>query len=353
MGVEGETPARGVDAAGGRRWAVVLAAGEGRRLQSLTVDAAGIPVPKQFCSLRGERSLLRLAIDRAAGVVPRERIVPIVAAEHRRWWRPQLAGLPAANIVVQPRNRGTAAGILLPLRHVLRRDPGAVVAFLPSDHHVADEPTLCRTLDEAFDRAATSSSVILLGMAPRGPEPDLGWIVPGRGLGDDGALRPVERFREKPTAAETATLVAAGALANSFLFVARAAVLLELFERQLPHLVELLPLARGGRDLRATYERLPCHDFSRDILEQATPALRVLPVPPCGWSDLGTPLRLAECLARHPAPSGDPARRQPRRGGAPPRGVRLDRALEVLDVRLLDAVRAAATRLGTGYAGAR
>ena len=46
-------------------WAVVLAAGDGTRLASLTRDGQGNAVPKQFCSLRGENSLLHDAVDRA------------------------------------------------------------------------------------------------------------------------------------------------------------------------------------------------------------------------------------------------------------------------------------------------
>jgi mannose-1-phosphate guanylyltransferase len=46
------------------------------------------------------------------------------------------------------------------------------------------------------------------------------------------------------------------------------------------------------------YGRLPELDFSRHVLEGAEQSLRVLPVPPCGWSDLGTPKRVAEALRR-------------------------------------------------------
>ncbi len=41
----------------GNTWAVVLAAGDGTRLASLTTDSAGKAVPKQFCSLTAGRSL--------------------------------------------------------------------------------------------------------------------------------------------------------------------------------------------------------------------------------------------------------------------------------------------------------
>jgi hypothetical protein len=34
------------------------------------------------------------------------------------------------------------------------------------------------------------------------------------------------------------------------------------------------------------------------VIADATQRLRLLPVPSCGWSDLGTPARVAQCLAR-------------------------------------------------------
>jgi len=40
-------------------WAVLLAGGEGTRLQSLTRKIAGDSRPKQFCGVLGGRSLLR------------------------------------------------------------------------------------------------------------------------------------------------------------------------------------------------------------------------------------------------------------------------------------------------------
>src|SRR5678816_3420798 len=42
-------------------WALVLAGGEGKRLRALTTEPCGTPVPKQFCSLWGERSLIEEA----------------------------------------------------------------------------------------------------------------------------------------------------------------------------------------------------------------------------------------------------------------------------------------------------
>ena len=132
-------------------WAIVLAAGEGSRLSALTRTRDGL-IPKQFCSLDGGPTLFSSALERASSVVGEDRVVPIVAAQHRGLWAPELRGFPRQNVVVQPRNRGTAAGILLPLLHVLDRDPQARVAVLPSDHFVAQEWTLRACLAESLDR---------------------------------------------------------------------------------------------------------------------------------------------------------------------------------------------------------
>ena len=95
-------------------WALVLAAGDGSRLRALTTKPCGTAVPKQFCSLHGGRSLVEDAVGRATGLVPSERICAIVAEQHRQWWSEMhfLDRLPTGNVIVQPRNRGTAIGIL-------------------------------------------------------------------------------------------------------------------------------------------------------------------------------------------------------------------------------------------------
>jgi len=65
---------------------------------------------------------------------------------------------------------------------------------------------------------------------------------------------------------------------------------------------------------------LPNVDFSRVVLEQAQEGVHVLPVPPCGWTDLGTPRRVSECAAENSCPhrnSGDATIGQAERHGAP------------------------------------
>jgi hypothetical protein len=60
-----------MDRAAPTLWAVILAGGEGVRLQPLTQYVAGDLRPEQFARLLGARSLLRQTLDRTGLSIPR------------------------------------------------------------------------------------------------------------------------------------------------------------------------------------------------------------------------------------------------------------------------------------------
>ncbi len=293
-------------------WAVVLAAGNGSRVSGLTSSPAGVALPKQYCRFGRATCMLRWALDRAATVVPRERVLTVVAEEHRAFWDGELKDLPPGNVIVQPRNRGTAAGILLPVLEVLlRRDSRSRVLIMPSDHYVADEGVLRRALRKALGLPRRADGrLVVLGMAPTSDDPEYGWILPTPPRG--GALREVAGFVEKPDSQTARDLAAAGALLNTMIFVADGSVLLRLYEEALPNLLHpFLRLLRDDVEARALegfYEALPVSDFSREVLERSSRHLSVLPVPDCGWSDLGTPARIQTFLGDWSPPASVAAR---------------------------------------------
>jgi mannose-1-phosphate guanylyltransferase len=286
----------------GDEWAIVLAGGDGTRVRDLTKGPNGVSVPKQYCTFGCDRSLLGLAFDRARRVVGPDRVVVVVAEQHRPWWELELGrppdAVPAENVVVQPSNRGTAVGVLAGLARVVSRQGSlARVLVLPSDHYVDQEETLIRHLEQGVLAARQDPSrVVLFGMTPESVDAEYGWILSP--AASRGVARPVVRFVEKPDTASSQQLIERGALLNSFIFVARAATLLLLYWRVMPEILgRFLPRVtrpdgwtRGV--LRRLYRTLPSLDFSRELLERCTDDLAVVPVPPCGWSDLGTPARL-------------------------------------------------------------
>jgi mannose-1-phosphate guanylyltransferase len=273
------------------RWAIILAAGDGARVRTLTTDGMGVALPKQFWSPGNDGPLIRWTLRRAGRLTSAARIVTVVAAQHRRLWRTALPPEALARVVVQPENRGTATGILLPLLDVLRRDPDATVAILPADHAVENEDILIGTLERALDLISRGRKIILLGMTPDLPDPSYGWILSGDA--DEDGSRPVLSFLEKPDAPAARDLFRRGAHWSSFILVARGGTLLSLYERAAPRMTRLLARVCGtGFPLERVYSKLPIMDFSSGLLERAAPELRMLAVPPCGWTDLGTPDRI-------------------------------------------------------------
>jgi len=286
-------------------WAVVLAAGDGKRLAGLTTDHRGRHVPKQFCSVQGGPSLFGLALARARALVPEDRVCAVVAKAHEHWWKPMAEEMQSGNLIVQPRNRGTGNGVLLALTHILKRDPQARLIFLPADHHVLSEATLIQAMLSAMaDMPARSRDIFLLGIEPDDADPELGYIIPQKTSKHDA--QGVRHFIEKPSRAVAGKLIEEGGLWNSGVFAASGDRLLELFQARYPANVlgiksaldKMADPISPSWALGNLYERIAEVDFSRHVLQSHVGDLRVIPVPHCGWSDLGTPHRVSERVNR-------------------------------------------------------
>lgn len=285
------------------RWAIVLAGGDGTRVEGITRSESGAPVPKQYWHENGRPSMLRVTLDRARRCVDHRRIVVVVTEPHRPFWEAELTGFPADNVVVQPANRGTAPGIMLPLLHIMARGSDATLLVLPSDHHMDSEQIFASCATRALDWACEEKAhVVVLGMTPNGAASDYGWIVPSRSIGGD--IRAVAAFLEKPDPLASRRLYESHALWSSFILAGNLGAFLQLYARTASWL--LRSFVAAAQDVQAgeaaaiarLYEAIPPCDFSHHVMERATGALAVLPVPRCGFIDLGTPERLRRHLDR-------------------------------------------------------
>jgi mannose-1-phosphate guanylyltransferase len=223
----------------GPLWAIVLAAGAGRRLASVTGG-----VPKQFWSADGGPSLVEQTVSRVAGLIPASRTVTVVDRTHREFVN-ALAELPRlGQVIYQPSDRGTAAGVLLGLAAVIDAAPDAIVLITPSDHGIARPEVFSDGVRQAVARVeAGQNEILLFGVPPSTALGDYGWITPGARSGAEAGSAhtplPVTAFVEKPSTDEAARLMAAGALWNTMVLVARAGALLDLYGRHLPALTDV------------------------------------------------------------------------------------------------------------------
>lgn len=292
----------------GRRWGIILAGGDGKRLLPLTRSMTGDDRPKQFCAVDGSLTLLRQTLDRIEGLIEPQRTLLVLTRIHERYYREQLSEIPSSRLLVQPQNKGTTPAILYSLMRIEEMDPRGLVAILPSDHHFEDVHALHRQLELGFAVGRSRPGrVILLGVVAGAPEESYGWIEPGRALRNAFSARisRVKRFWEKPSHAQAVALMRHGCLWNSFIMIGEVAAYQALMRSSIPDFYErFLPLRRflftpdEEQALSEVYGAIPHSSFSEDVLAANPRELAVMRGSGLGWTDMGEPARVMSVLAR-------------------------------------------------------
>ncbi|MGC4096291.1 MAG: sugar phosphate nucleotidyltransferase [Nitrospira sp.] len=289
-------------------WAIILAGGEGERVKEFARERCGSAIPKQFCAFVGRRSMLERTIRRAQLLIPSERLVVIGTAHHDSYMLQSLGTSPPGTVLFQPANRDTAPGILLPLIHILRKDPQARVVIMPADHFVVPGYRFMRTVAMAAHVVEDQDcdSPILLAVKPDRPEPEYGWIQPGNCVshGSQASIRRIEQFIEKPPRDRAEQLMMDGWLWNTMVIVARAQALMDLAWEHMPGLARWFSLLQrfwGGvheQDyVEEVYRFIPKTNFSTSLLAARHMQSFVLPVQDIYWSDWGTKERILDTVS--------------------------------------------------------
>jgi mannose-1-phosphate guanylyltransferase len=289
-------------------WALLLAGGDGRRLRPLTRQIAGDPRPKQFCAIFDGETLLDRTRRRADLFTRGDQHVVVVSREHEPYYSGLITQLAPDRLVVQPRNAGTAPGILYPMLRIRELAGNVPVAIFPSDHYVSDDGAFVTAVAHAAAVAgARPDLIVLLGVEASAPETEYGWIetesIP-LALPGEPAF-PVHRFLEKPSLRLAERLFARGALWNSFVMVGWVDTFLALTRRVAPDLAAAFePLSaavgspREGEIAERVYAGLESCSFSERVLVPGTDGLVTVRVKSVDWSDWGHPQRVMATMRR-------------------------------------------------------
>ncbi|MBI2365072.1 MAG: NTP transferase domain-containing protein [Deltaproteobacteria bacterium] len=296
----------------GSLWGLVLAAGDGSRLEEYVRELKGRALPKQYVNVIGRRSMLEHTFDRAERLIPASRILIIVSEDHfaHTEARRQIASRPAGTVIVQPENKETGPGILLPLMHLYKRCPEAIVAVFPSDHFILEEDRFMDHVELAAEAVArTPERIMLLGTDAQWPETEYGYVVPADGGGQFSlwGARKVAHFAEKPALEEARRLAGAGALWNTMIMVFKVTTLLRMIETLFPELhlrfssiLDVLGRSTERDKVKELYRGLEPLNFSKGILERVLAefpgSVYVLPMLDVLWSDWGAPHRIGNAL---------------------------------------------------------
>jgi mannose-1-phosphate guanylyltransferase len=278
-------------------WGIVLAGGEGKRLQEFIRKRYGIERPKQYSAIIGKRSMLRHTLDRVEKIIPAKQLQIVVDRKHRNYVQEEIKERERKAVLVAPENRESAASVYLALSHIYFRDPEAVVVIFPSDHFIGEEDRFLSYVEHAISFVGKHPDfVALLGIKPTDANIQYGWIEPSKKflLHEGNRFYKVVRFCEKPKQEEAREFFNGGSLWNSLVLAAKCEMLVKTYRRHLGVIYDAFKKAKSayGTDeeeqfIVEVFDNIPSKNFSKCVLEVISESLFVLRVEGVLWSDWG------------------------------------------------------------------
>jgi mannose-1-phosphate guanylyltransferase len=296
-------------------WTLALAGGDGVRLTEYVQRRFGQRIPKQYCCLLGNRSMLEHTLERLNKITPPSRTLTVIGTHHGEFAYRQLAG-KSEHVFRQPASRDTGVALYVALAMIRRWTPNAIVTITPTDHYVAPSARYVEQVRAARGVAARMRDrVIILGVRPNEPDPELGYLALGERLTEIPEVRRLVGFVEKPTPQTALDLISKDALWNTMVTCGTVDALWELGRASEPHLIDILdslvPLI-GSPDeedaIEYIYRAFLPVSFSRDVLERTPDRLCAMELDGVEWSDWGKPERIETVLALRRSRALTPAR---------------------------------------------
>lgn len=289
-------------------WSIILAGGNGVRMQPMIQQWLGRPKPKQYCTFVGTRSMFQHTVDRAIRLTNPERTVTVIARKHEPEAWSQLDGRVCGKILVQPKNCGTGPGIFLPLTYIRAKEPNGTVVIYPSDHFIYPEDRFLETVELAeWVAERMPHRPILLAATAGRLELEYGWILPDHvhSIVDGYRLCAVRKFLEKPNVTQARQALAGNGMWNTLILVTKIEAIWSLGWEYFPEMMvlfERLEKVIGTSEectvLNAIYGVMPDKDFSFDLLQHVPQRLMSLELSGVLWSDWGQPDRIEKTLAK-------------------------------------------------------
>ncbi|SIQ96705.1 mannose-1-phosphate guanylyltransferase [Mucilaginibacter lappiensis] len=271
-------------------YAIIMAGGIGSRFWPISRSSH----PKQFIDILGTgKTLIQNTYERFLKVCPQENIYVVTNENYTKLVKQQLPDMADGQILTEPVMRNTAPCVAYGCFKIESLNPEAVIVVAPSDQQILDEEAFVNAIEKSLQTAASTDSLITLGIKPSRPDTGYGYIQ-YTDLAINQDFHKVKTFTEKPTLEIAKTFIQSGDfLWNAGIFVWSARAIVKAFGRHLPEMHEIFAEAKPVYNteeeksyIHKAYQQ--CINISIDygIMEKAD-NVYVLPSA-FGWSDLGT-----------------------------------------------------------------
>lgn len=275
------------------RYCVIMAGGAGTRFWPISKTAH----PKQFLDVAETgKTFIRQAYERCLKIVPSDNILIVTADKYKELVREQIPELAPENLVLEPYSRNTAPAVAYSTYVLLKRNPDALVAVLPSDHIIDNDDLFSETICNAFRYISKNDVLMTLGIIPTRPDTNYGYVQAygGREAYRSNEPLQIKTFTEKPDRNLAEVFIGTGEfLWNAGIFLWRAQTICKEMERHTPAITAQFAgweAAIGSRIeaefIQRAYTGCPNISLGYGVMEKTDRAW-IYPAK-FGWQDIGT-----------------------------------------------------------------
>lgn len=272
---------------------VILAGGSGSRLWPMSRS----DVPKQFCKLTSDKTMLEETLDRFKDYPAEKKFIATtkkLASEIKQI----LPDFPEENIIIEPEKRDTAPAMGFNAVHLGLQDMDEPMVFVASDQQINKVDEFLNVLEQAETVIKETGKMLDISIYPTEPNTALGYTKVGKKVIDKNGVEFYEFLghKEKPGFETAKRYLEEGDYfwhANYYMWTPQK--FLEAYQKYAPEMYEILKKieaeikgANNQEVIAELYGQMEKISIDYAIAEKMNPKDVLIIKGEFGWRDIGT-----------------------------------------------------------------